>query len=154
MKTLIVMMAGLMAVPALADGWQCQTVQGDLNIKIFNHTDPSQGTRNGAVMVLSDPYVSGGRKTIASFTDVKSTLSSSGAFYMADVDLRVVESRRKGELILGTKLGYVDSIQLDIDFSYANPIEHGEAVDGKLVVVKRDGDRIHRDVECTRYLKN
>ena len=42
----------------------------------------------------------------------------------------------------------------DIDFSYAAPVAAGEEVEGKLVLVKRDGARINADLVCSRYLKN
>lgn len=139
---------------AKADGFVCETLRGDLNVKVFNHTNPNKGTRNAAVMVLSDPSIQFGNKTIASFSDVKSTLGNSGATYVADVDLRVSESNRGGELISGTKLMYLDQIVLDIDFAYNQPVEAGEEIDAKMTLIKRDGQHIVRHLTCSRYLKN
>jgi hypothetical protein len=152
-NTILAMTMILAAAPAYADGFRCETLEGDLAIKVYNHTQPAAGTRNGAVMVVSDPAVSAGRKTIASFTDVKTTLSNSGAYYVADVDLRVAESRRGGELISGTKLKHLDQLQLDVNHNYRYPVEAGEPVDARLTLVKRDGKRIERQMECVRYLK-
>lgn len=141
----------LMGASAHADGFVCQTVEGDLTIKAFNHRQPSAGTRNGAVLVVSDPTVSAGRKTIATFTDVKTTLTNSGAFYVGNVDLRVKESNRKGELISGTRLGELDEIILDLAFKYGELLSAGDAVDGELILVKRNGQTIRRDLACERY---
>ncbi|HEY8280368.1 MAG TPA: hypothetical protein VIH99_12140, partial [Bdellovibrionota bacterium] len=122
---------------ARADGFNCQTTDGSLNVKIYNHVQPSEGTRVGSVMVLSDPSVMGGRKTIARFTDVNGRLDSRSSVFTADVDLRYNDSARKGELIMGTKLGFINTITADIDFSYAYPVEDGAALDGKLTILKR-----------------
>jgi hypothetical protein len=155
MKKIVMMIAALTALNAAhADGFVCQTVEGDLNVKIYNHVDPSVGTRVASIMVLSDPGVSIGRKTIARFTEVQENLSSIGANYEANVDLRFSDSSRKGEIVAGTKLGQLQTIHLNVDFSYSSPIEAGEEVPGLLTLVKRNGDEITRDVECTRYLKN
>ncbi len=141
------------ASAAQADGFRCETVDGSLNVKVYNHTSPEAGTRNAAVMVLSDPSVAHGRKTIARFTDVNDTLSSSGALFTADVDLRFADSRRKGELILGTKLGQLDEVLVAIDFTYG-ALKAGEETDGAITLVKRDGTEIREDLVCVRYLKN
>ena len=152
-NTLTIVALAAFSASAYADGFGCQTTDGSLNVKIYNHVQPTDGTRNGAVMVLSDPSVMGGRKTIARFTDVNGRLDNRSSVYTADVDLRYNDSSRKGELILGTKLGYVDTITADIDFSYASPVEDGAEMGGKLVIAKRDGSKIRADLACVRYLK-
>ena len=139
---------------AYADGFKCETTDGTLNVKIYNNVEPQAGTRVGAVMIVSDPSVSSGRKTIARFTDTNGVLESRGSRYEANVDLRFSDSARKGENILGTKLGQLDMIIADIDFSYAAPVEANEEVGGRLILVKRNGDRIKADLTCARYLKN
>ena len=152
-NTLAVLAIATFSASAQADGFSCQTVDGDLNVKIYNHTNPEVGTRVAAVMVVSDPAVSGGRKTIVRFTEVNGVLESRASRYEANVDLRFNDSARKGELILGTKLGQLDKIIADIDFSYAAPVAAGEEVEGKLILVKRNGDRVRADLTCARYLK-
>ena len=142
------------ATQARADGFECQTVDKDLVVKVYNETDPAKGTRNGAVMILSDPAVQEGRKTIAKFKSVDRTLDNTSAHYLTDVDLRFTDIRRKGELISGTKLGQLAQIALDIEFSYSDPLEDGESTKGRLALVKRNGTVIFRSLECVRYLKN
>jgi hypothetical protein len=138
---------------AIADGFVCESVRGDLTVKVFNHTDPSVGTRVGALMVLSDPNVGEGRKTIARFSDAKGRLLSSGSHYEGDVDLRYSDTRRRGELIAGTRLGELETVVLDVDFTYAEPVRPGAAVKGDLTLVKRNGDEVTRSLECKRHLK-
>lgn len=154
MKKLIAIAAMLMGSQAFADGFVCYTTETDLKVQIYNHVSPEDGTRNGAIMVLSNPNYQRGNRTIAKFTDTKSTLANSGATYVADVDLRVSESSRQGELISGTKLGQLDTIIMDVDFSYSKPVAHGDEMGGTLTLVKRDGTRIVRNLSCERYLKN
>ncbi len=154
MKTLIVLIAMVSAQAASADGFRCQTVDGDLNLKIYNQTSPEMGTRSAATMVLSDPHVGHGRKTIAKFSAEKGTLTSKEVAYTANVDLRFVDSSAKGENIAGTKLGELDTIKAAIGFSYNNPVADGTELAGRLVLVKRNGQKIYADLACERYLKN
>jgi hypothetical protein len=154
MKNVVVMMALTLAgTLAQADGFICTSESG-LNIKVYNHTMAEEGTRTASVMVISDSNVGMGNKTIARFTDVNGNLSSGGAFYDANVDLRYSDSSRKGELIAGTKLGYVDHIYLHVDFNYSEPVVAGAELPARLQVLKRDGTVIEETVSCLRYLKN
>ena len=153
MKTLTLIATLALAMTAKADGFKCVTDSG-LNVQVYNHTNPHAGTRTGAIMVVSDSQIGYGNKTIAKFTDLKGTLTSSSLRYVGKVDLRMVESRRKGELIAGTKLGYVANLVLDIAFSYGSPVRVGTPVKAWLTVVKRDGSKIYDKAVCQRYLKN
>lgn len=154
MKALLVVVAMVLSQNAMADGFVCQTEDGDLNIKIYNNVQPSLGTRTGSTMVVSDPAVGHGNKTIAKFTDVKGTLSSNGALYTAKVDLRMIESRSKGELIAGTKLGQLAQIVVGLRYSYNQPLDHGDLVTGWVRFQKRNGEESSAQLECARYLKN
>jgi len=155
MKNLILSALVLSAsFAAQADGFKCETLEGDLAIKIFNHTNAAHGTRSGAVMIISDTSVSRGRKTIARFTDTNERLSSAMSSYVGDVDLRYNDSSRKGELISGTKLGHLEQIIVDVNFSYGSPVSALSELTGLMTLVKRNGEEIVRDLSCTRYLKN
>ena len=140
------------AVQAKADGFVCQSTDGSLNLRAFNQTSPVAGTRNSAVLIVSDPAVSFGRKTIARFT-AGHTLANTGSTYLANVDLRFNDSNRKGELIGGTKLGELKQIKLDVDFSYAAPVPAGQEVDAQITLTKRNGEKIGLPATCSRYLK-
>ncbi|GIL17748.1 MAG: hypothetical protein BroJett040_14990 [Oligoflexia bacterium] len=153
MKSVLTIATLLVGSMAFADGFVCTSESG-LNVKVFHHTQPEMGTRTAAIMVISDSQVGGGNKTIAKFTDVKGTLSSSHLTYVGNVDLRFADSRKKGELIGGTKLGQLDTIELDVNFSYMNPLENGELTEATLTLNKRNGDQIIEAAQCVRYLKN
>ena len=142
------------SVSAFADGFVCLVPNRDLKIKIYNYTDPDEGTRNAAVMVLSDPTVSDGRKTIARFSDIDSTLDNYGAAYEAEVDLSNPDTGRAGERILGTRLGSIDRFKVELAFNYNSPVADGEEVFGSLHVLKKNGEEIPAVLECVRYLKN
>ena len=152
-KSIAVVSAIVFGAQAQADGFKCEAYDQDLNVKVYNQTQPDAGTRNAAVMVVSDPSISDGRKTIATF-EAGETLTNSAAVYKANVDLRFNNSGRQGELIAGTKLGQLKTSVLDVDFTFSNPLEAGEEADAVLKLVKRNGDRINVDMLCTRYLKN
>lgn len=154
MKSLLVASLMVLSSAVMADGFKCEQLDSGLDIKVFNHTEASAGTRNAAVMVLSDSRVQAGSKTIASFKANKRTLGQNGTSYMAQVDLRVSESSRSGENILGTKLGQISKIYVDVDHNYNQPMEHGEYATGTISIEKRNGDVKTFDLDCTRYLKN
>jgi len=149
--TTLVLLSGL--TQARADGWVCATEDESLRVRVYNHVQPELGTRTAAVMVFSDPRVGAGRKTIARFT-AGNTLSNLGSSYEANVDLRFADSSAKGELIAGTKLGFIDTITMDVDFNYSRPVAAGELTQGDLTVVKRNGRITQLEVSCERYLKN
>ena len=153
MKALVAMLVLFGSVAAQADGFRCETLERDLNVSVFHKVQPTDGTRNVAVMVVSDPAVNHGRKTIARFQDINGVVNNTGATYQAKVDLRYSDSKAGGELISGTKLGQLATIGLRVAFSYASPIRDGEKTYGRLTLTKRDGQLIRRDLECTRYLK-
>ena len=143
------------SVAAHAEGFKCRTVEGDLAVKIYHHDDPSIGTRVASTMIVSDPTVGTGHKTIALFTSQKGTLAlQSEGSYLAVVDLRMVESRRKGEYVVGTRLGELSTISVDLDFSYARPVTGGAAVTGTATFTKRSGEMLERNLVCARYLKS
>lgn len=152
-KLLVLVSVVLSASIAKADGFECQTVAGDLNIKVYNHVMPAAGTRNGAVMVVSDPAVSVGRKTVAVFTSAEGTLVNSATKYYANVDERF-NNIPKGEYLSGTRIDYLKSIILDVDFSYATPVSFGSIVEGWMILTRENGSQIKEAVMCERYLKN
>lgn len=147
----VMMMTGSFAQ---ADGFECVTQSGDLVLKIFNQTNPNLGTRSAAVMVVSDPAIQYGNRTVARFTAQAGTLASYQLAYVANVDLRYSDSGRRGENLLGTKLGQLKRIMVALDFSYARPVAHGAIVKGTLSWVKRTGEEDFTGLVCRRYLKH
>lgn len=157
MKVLnVVAMAGMIlgSQVASADGFICEDYNETLRIKIFHNVSAKKGTRTAAKMIISDPRVADGRKTIATFDQADGLLTSKALVYGADVDLRYKNSSRKGELIGGTKLGELEALEVYVDFSYAHPLKHAEEADAFLRLYKRNGKEIDIDLVCARYLKN
>ncbi|MBC7740578.1 MAG: hypothetical protein H7061_00170 [Bdellovibrionaceae bacterium] len=152
MKSLIFAASLLTSGVAFADGFACTTASG-LNVQVYNHTNANVGTRTASVMIISDQSILAGNKTVARFTDANGTLTSSGARFEANVDLRFNDSARKGELLAGTKLGNIDRIYLTVDHNYAKPVEAGKILSAVLQIVKRDGGVIEEAANCLRYLK-
>lgn len=154
MKAILVTMAILAtATMAKADGFVCTSESGIVT-RVYNSTDANVGTRSAAVMVLSDSSIGQGNKTIAKFSAERGTLTSSKQVYTSKVDLRFTDSARKGELIGGTKLGELAQIVLEVEFSYAAPVAHGDEVAAELTLEKRNGQVIVEEATCARYLKN
>lgn len=153
MKIVSLLAGLLLASPALADGFRCVSKRHELALVVYNHTNPNVGTRRAAVMIASDLGVQPGRKTIAKFWSGE-TLVSSGPNYHAEVDLRYRDSRRRGELIAGTKLGYLKAIDLNVYFTYGRTVPAESLLHGWVNLSKRDGETISFPVACARYLKH
>ena len=157
MKTVMMVVAGMIATTAAqADGFVCQGQNTGLVFKMYNHTQAIDGTRNAAILIISDPAVGAGNKTIASFSDAKSTVSNSGATYTGKVDLRVSESSLGGRNIAGTKLSQLAAITASVDFNYTNdtPSMDGQSFEGQASYAKRNGEILEEKLSCTRYKKN
>lgn len=152
--TFMILGLALASTSAKADGFVCESKRENLVVRVYNHTQPQAGTRNGAVMVLSDSSVNAGNKTIARFSEVNGTLENEGVIYTATVDHRFNDSGRKGELVAGTNIGALKTIVLDLAFNYFYPLAADEYVRGDMVLVKRNGDKIQVALDCERYLKN
>lgn len=154
MKKLMVLVAMLASQTVWADGFICQTEEGDLNVKIFNNVKPEEGTRNVSTMVISDPAVSHGRKTIARFSAEQGTLTGGLPVYKAKVDLRFADLRAKGENIAGTKLGHLAHVIVGLRYDYRQALPSGSEVTGWMTFQKRNGEEMHAQLICERYLKN
>lgn len=152
-KTIIAIASLLISNTALADGFICDSAEGNLRLKVFHKTHPEMGTRNSAILVVSNPSIGEGRKTIATFEADDAVLGNEASTYTANVDLRFRNSNRKGELVGPTKLGELKHIVLAVDFSYANPVPAGTELSGEVTLLKRSGEQEAVDVVCARYLK-
>lgn len=148
---------------AQADGFRCEGVNTGITIQVYNHTQPEIGTRVPAIMVVSDSMVRSPNKTVAVFSHENQTLAYLGnGLFQGKVDLRYTESSRKGENIAGTKLGYLQYIQLQIlshfgkkfDYSRADQFKDHEILDSRISYIKRDGEVLEEKAICSRYLKN
>ena len=153
MKKLILTIALLTTQNALADGFVCENIVGDLKVAVYNQVQPTKGTRNAAQMVLSNPTFMSGNKTIATFAAESGLLKNEATVYTANVDLRFTDSSRKGELIGGTKLGFLDQIELSVAHNYSKPLAEGAEALATLTLVKRNGEVLEQIMICTRYLK-
>ncbi len=149
---------------ALADGWNCTTTtvqskkERDINVRVRNHVHPEKGTRNVASIVFSDPDARDGIRTIATFEnglrENVSTVFSNGTCYEADVNSNYKGAQVTGKYILGTRVGALKTAYIDVAFSYNAPVADGTIVGGKITLVKNNGEKIVRMMDCTRVLKN
>jgi hypothetical protein len=156
--TLTILISAFFTLSAHADGFICEGRNSGLNLKVFNHTEATAGTRTPAVMILSNPYQNS-NQTIAVFSDENRTLDYLGrGHYQARVDLRFNDSGRAGENIAGTKLGQLKTIHLQVKFNYSHAsAELANSVNeipGELNYIKRNGEILTENAICKRYHKN
>lgn len=159
----LTILAGLTALflgsapTALADGFDCQARNTGLLIHVVNSPNAAVGTRTPEVMTVLNPLLKPGQQEIVRFSHDNQTLSYLGrGNYLGQVDLRYLDSGRRGENIAGTKLGQLKSILLDIEFSYAHSdIELANSVKevpGKIFYTKRTGEILEEPATCKRFL--
>lgn len=154
MKKVIMAVMVLVSGSAMADGFVCTSEEG-LSVKVYNNTKPTMGTRLPAVMVLSDENIQDGRKTIATLREVSSLSDGYEVVYSADVQEEIAQrGLRKGELVAGTKLGFIDTLELTVDHNFNDPIPAGEIAPGTLFIETLAGKKIGLDMDCVRYVKN
>ena len=150
MKIVVLGSALLLGFQTSADGFICRGTNENVNVALYNST---KAPRLAEVMVVSDPTIAYGRRTIARFLRDDGTLTSKGGGYVGTVDPNVPDTSRTGENIAGTKLGQIKDMALTVDFSYARPVAEGEELEGLLTLSKRNGGVIEVELECLRYLK-
>ena len=139
---------------AWADGFVCQNKDHNVRIKVFNHVHPDLGTRRAAIMIFSSIDREYGERTQAVFRDESGALSNEGPNYLGYFGLREDGYLDKEVKILGKSIDDLYSAFLRIDFSYEHPLPHGTTIDGELVIVERNANRLYLDVKCHRYLKS
>jgi hypothetical protein len=156
MKAFAVLLALIAGPAAQADGFRCVGLTYQQTLTVYNNTQPKIGTRVAAIMIAADPNVkTPGRETIATFKKVQGLLSSTSTVYTAEVDSRFTTASRTGENIAGTKLGYLKSIKLAVNFSYAHstPSFTGEKYTAVAKYTKESGEVKSENMVCTRYVK-
>lgn len=156
MKAFAIVLALIAGQAAQADGFRCTGLTYKQTLTVYNNTQPKLGTRVAAIMISSDPSVrTPGRQTIATFKKVQGLLTSAATVYTADVDSRFTSVSRTGENIAGTKLGFLKSIKLSVNFSYAysTPSYSGEKYTAVAKYYKESGEVKSENMVCERYVK-
>jgi hypothetical protein len=157
MKSVILMAVLSVAtiVQAKADGFKCEGASYGTLIKVYNNTQPSKGTRNLAIMVVSDPSRDAGDRTIAIFRDSQGLVSSNGTLYSAKVDHRF-KSVQVGKEIAGMDISELYGIKLNINFNYTldTPSTAGDFYPAVATYTDANGSKKSENMTCSRYLKN
>jgi hypothetical protein len=137
----------------LADGFICEAPGENLKVQVYNRTHARQGTRNAAVMILSDSSKKYGERTLARFYADNDELSNRGATYVASVQSAKLATNQRRLNVAGLKLAQIQEIILRVDFAYNRPIKAGQRTTGTLEFYRINGDQLWLDVNCVRYLK-
>jgi hypothetical protein len=136
-------------VAQAADGFQCQSVDGDIIIQVVLQPGiENDRLRRAATMIVSNPLVSKGHQAIARFRASESMLSSAGSVFVGHIDPRHPDTSRKGERIAGTTLGQLKTIILDIDFTHERPLHANQPLSGQAIFTKRAGQDLVQDFDC------
>ena len=136
------------SVDARADGFECFSASSDLKIKIENFRHASDGTRNFDFMTIENPSED---KSLLRFDSETGILRNRATYYIAKVDLRFSQLRQSRLQIFNQSVVDFDSIYLDIDFSYNNPVSAGTRVRAQLSAINRETrELIKQALTCER----
>ncbi|MBP7843478.1 MAG: hypothetical protein KA116_01565 [Proteobacteria bacterium] len=138
-----------------ADGFICESPQGYLRIKIFHHTSfQTGGTRKVAVMVLSNPRVPMGKRTIGVFNENKGTLIRDSSSYFANFDFRFKGLYSKPqEFIKDISKKDIQSLEITPNFNINEPIAPSAKLKARFKLSLRSGQDYQGWIDCIRYLK-
>lgn len=141
----------MLASPAFAGTttFSCTSVDQDTQIDVTFETHEETEASSVHRMVLLDPNVRQERQHIATFYAADGVLKAAGSTIVATVDLTKPESSRAGERVGGTRLGALDSIVLEIDFSYTENLNHERKFSGLVTYRKKNGDELMQDFDCS-----
>jgi len=125
---------GIFGTAAFADGFKCVGEDSDYNVKLFNKVMPEDGTRNPAVLVISDAH---GTLLVRRDSDISKTNRQNTVRYTVD------GSRKLG----------ADTAILQVRFKQGREvIEEGDTRPGQLILIT-DGEKEVLELSCERYLK-
>jgi len=141
---------------AFADGFRCQGLTFGTKVEVYNQLKPSQGTRNVKIMVVSDPALAKGTRTIATFSQDQNLIIQKGATYIATVDSRYKTVKEGDRKIADTLLSELATIELSVNFNYATdtPSKIGEKYSALITYTHESGATSSENATCIRYKKN
>jgi len=141
---------------AFADGFRCQGLTFGTKIEVYNQLKPSQGTRNVNIMIVSDPVLAKGERTIATFSQDQNLIIQKGATYIATVDSRFKTVKDGDRKIADTMLSELSTIQLTVNFNYTTdtPSKNGEKYSALITYTHENGATSSENASCIRYKKN
>jgi hypothetical protein len=143
---------------AHADGFDCTGRDTGIEVKIYNNTDPSLGTRTPAILIVSDPSRDYGDRTIATFKNEQITYEGYGT-YFATTDTVDRRPTADAQVLENSRLGHLENILLKMNFSYAEQLfseltKKPASFSGSVFYQQTSGATRNESVRCTHYLKD
>ena len=142
MKNILTTILAVAAISgtAFADGFRCESPEG-VRAKVYNHTRPERGTKNLAVVVISDSY---GTRYVARNSEMTREFERSRVHHFGRLEDR--------------QDGVKDFVILDIrhtrDSRSLGDLADGENLDGRLTIFDEQTGTETYQLSCERYLKS
>jgi len=153
--SIIALAALIITTTAHADGFRCLTQDHKIKATVYDNVQPAKGTRNGAIMILSQASQDSDKSTLAVFRGDNGSLTNRGPVYTGNVDMRFAEvNQALANDEAPINMADMSQIILNIDYNMNSPVPAGEVVTGLITFNKRSGPPSTESVICTRYLKN
>ncbi len=135
---------------AKADGFVCADESNTYGLKIYDNVTASFGTRNPAVMVISNGSQESGAKTLATFTPAQGGLQLSGGVYVVNLNFPPAYTQTFG----GVKMSDIKELNVLINHNFNQVLAPGQKVPGSVSIVEKSGKFAVLKLVCKRYLKN
>ncbi len=133
---------------AQADGFDCSSPAANLRIDVENYRNADEGTRNVESMTLENLN---NPKSAVMFDTKQGSLRNRSAYYFAKVDLRYSQIRTSKLEIFKKNLADFESIYLNVEFSYAEPLPAGTKVKGVFSAIDRETRKLEKlTLSCER----
>lgn len=134
MKLFIITALSLVSSVAMADGFRC--ANDDFRVKLYNEVQPENGTRNPAVLVVSEKGVG----TIATLdgSEIEKTITETSVIYK------------------GTTNSKLDGRYVSVKLSVRKTPSAYAKYEGQhhgVLTINADGETVKQSVLCARYKK-
>lgn len=142
---------------ALADGFICHGDQSGIEMAIYNQVNPHLGTRNPAVLVISDPALATSNHTEARFSPELNNFRYEGhGNYVAEVHGNVFLFDSTS--VAGHAVNSLNEIRLKIVFSYDKDaialVDSIDEIPGTIEYTDLNNQVSNESASCSRYRKH
>jgi hypothetical protein len=144
---------------AQAHGFVCTSLEQNTQIEIHLTgtgalTRDSQDYRpalRAKLMIVKDITLNPKRQLVAKFSSKDGLLRTKESSFIGRIDPKHPDTSNAGKRIGGTRLGLLETITVEIDYSFQEKVSQGVRLAGQVTYSKTNGDELAEDFECVYF---
>jgi hypothetical protein len=105
----------------------------------------------GKLMIVKDITLAPKRQLVATFSAKEGLLRTKDTSFIGRVDPKHPDTNNAGKRIGGTRLGQLETITVEIDYSFQEKVPQGVRLAGQVTYSKTNGDDLAEDFECVYF---